>query len=83
MAISTIKATFSLDIETTRTLESLAKRWGTTKSEALRRAIRAAVASQGKAPEEQALDQLHRRAKLTADQAEAWISGVRQERRAR
>ena len=43
MAITTIKSTYSLDVETVRTLESLACRWNVSKSEVLRRAIRAAA----------------------------------------
>ena len=40
MAIMTIKSTYSLDVGTVRTLETLARRWNVSKSEALRRAIR-------------------------------------------
>ena len=46
MAITTIKSTYSLDVETVRTLESLARRWSVSKSEALRRAIRSAAAGE-------------------------------------
>lgn len=40
MATMTIKSTYSMDVETVRALESLARRWKVSKSEALRRAIR-------------------------------------------
>ena len=43
MAIPKIKSTYSLDVETVRTLESLARRWNVPKTEVLRRAIRAAA----------------------------------------
>ena len=43
MAIPKIKSTYSLDVETVRTLESLARRWDVSKSEVLRRAIRSAA----------------------------------------
>ena len=43
MANPTIKATYTLDVETLRVLERAAKRWGVSKSEALRRAIRASA----------------------------------------
>ena len=43
MAVTTIKSTYSLDVETVRTLEMLARRWDVSKSEVLRRAIRAAA----------------------------------------
>ena len=38
MALPRIKATYSLDVETVRVLEELARQWGFSKSEALRRA---------------------------------------------
>ena len=38
MAVTTIKSTYSLDVETVRTLETLACRWNVSKSEVLRRA---------------------------------------------
>ena len=43
MAIPKIKSTYSLDVETVRTLESLARRWNVSKTEVVRRAIRAAA----------------------------------------
>ena len=43
MAITTIKSTYSLDVESVRALESLARRWNVSKSEVLRRALRIAV----------------------------------------
>lgn len=42
MATVTIKSTYALDVESVRMLEALADRWRVSKSEALRRAIRAA-----------------------------------------
>lgn len=44
MAVMTIKSTYSLDVESVRTIERLAKRWNVPKSEVLRRAIRLAAA---------------------------------------
>ena len=38
-----VKSTYALDTETLAALEQVAKRWGVTKAEALRRAIRAAA----------------------------------------
>lgn len=43
MAETAIKATYSLDVESVRTLEELARRWRVSKSEVLRRAIRGAA----------------------------------------
>ena len=42
MAITTIRSTYALDVETMQVLERIAHRWKVSKSEALRRAIRAA-----------------------------------------
>lgn len=39
----TIKSTYSLDVESARSLEALARRWNVSKSEVLRRAIKAAA----------------------------------------
>ena len=36
MAKMTIKSTYTMDVETVRTLEDLARRWNVPKSEALR-----------------------------------------------
>ena len=83
MAIPTIKATYSLDPETVRLLERLAKRLETSKSEALRRAIRAAAASMG--PQDNAaaaLDRLQDSMNLTAAAAAGWARHARAERRA-
>ena len=43
MAITTVKSTYSLDLESVRTLEELARRWTVSKSEVLRRALRIAA----------------------------------------
>lgn len=83
MAIPTIKATYSLDAETVRMLERLAKRWETSKSEALRRVIRDA-ASRTVAPNDAtaALDRLQNSLNLTETVAAAWARHARAERRA-
>ena len=43
MAITTIKSTYSLDVDSVRTLEALAERWSVSKSEVIRRALRIAA----------------------------------------
>ena len=48
MTIHRIKGTYSLDAGTVRELDRLARRWKTSKSEALRRAIRAAAAAESR-----------------------------------
>lgn len=85
MATQSVKTTYSLDVETVRTLEDLARRWNVSKSEALRRAIRA---SSGRAPAEdltpvQALDRVQRSLGLTPQSAGRWAAAARRERQER
>jgi hypothetical protein len=83
MAITHIKATYSLDVETTRVLERIAERWGVSKSEALRRAIRSAAAGEPKVNDTTAaLDRLQDALSLTESAANAWARRARAERRA-
>jgi hypothetical protein len=82
MAIPRIKATYSLDADTVRVLERAAHRWGVSKSEALRRAIRALASTSASSEAEDALDQLQAAAGLTAKSADRWAKDVRAERRA-
>ena len=84
MATITVKSTYSLDVDTVRKLEDLAKRWRTSKSAALRRAIDAA-AKQADSIDNEGLDALDRLQSLLAldqDTAGLWAEQVRQERRA-
>ena len=84
MAVPTVKTTYSLDLDTVRMLEQMAKSWNVSKSEALRRAIRLA-ASQPSAGDEvglRALDELQRSLRLSAKKARRWEQRVRDERRA-
>ena len=80
----TIKSTYSLDVDTVRRLENLAKHWNTSKSGALRRAIRSAAAGvysdHNKALD--ALDHLQDMLALDHDSAHAWADEVMQERKA-
>ena len=83
MATITVKSTYSLDVETVRQLEELAKRWNTSKSGALRRAIQSA-AKQVRSDHNEALDALDRLQALLGldrESAGAWADEVRQERR--
>ena len=84
MATLTVKSTYSLDVETVRQLEDLAKRWNTTKSAALRRAIRSAA--EQALPEDgkrlNALDRLQDLLALDPESASGWETQVMQERRA-
>jgi len=84
MAIPVIKTTYALDAETVQVLERMAQRWGTSKSEALRRAIRAAAAATNAEPDDAvtALDRLQRAAAVPPARAKEWVRAVRAERRA-
>jgi hypothetical protein len=84
MASTTVKTTYSLDLETVKALEALAKRWNVPKSEALRRAIRSVsqgVSSEG--PDSlRALRQLQKELGLSIEDARRWQKAVSAERRA-
>jgi len=84
MASTTVKSTYSLDVETVRALEEMARLWGVSKSEALRRSIRAA--RRGPAPGAPkalaALDALQRSLGLETRAATRWQKRMRAERRA-
>jgi len=83
MATPIIKTTYALDAEVVRALEQMARRWGTSKSEALRRAIRAAAAEAAADVGDplHALDRLQRAAALRAPRAGEWARKSRAERR--
>jgi Arc/MetJ-type ribon-helix-helix transcriptional regulator len=76
-----VKATYSLDVLTVKVLERVARRWGVSKSEALRRAIRAseAIAAEPETPLS-ALDELQAAAGLSPAAAAAWNRDARAER---
>ena len=83
MARISIKATYALDVETVDTLERMARRWAVSKSEALRRAVRAAAAeAELSRPAVERLDELQRSVALTRARAKAWADEVLAERRA-
>jgi predicted transcriptional regulator len=82
MASPVIRTTYALDEDTVRRLDGLARHWNVSKSEALRRAIRAADAA-STVPDDRlkALDELQASMRLTAGRAQAWVREVRSERR--
>lgn len=81
MATPTIKATYTVDVETKRTLDRLAERWDVSRSEALRRAIRQAAGAAASAGRIAALDALQRQVKLSKGAADRWVKAQRSERR--
>ncbi len=82
MAVTTIKSTYSLDVETVRTLEMLARRWNVSKSEVLRRAIRSAAGEKSQRVREklEALDRWQAAVKAQGIDVEAWAREARAER---
>lgn len=82
MAIPKVKATYSLDPETVELLERVSRRWGVSKSEALRRAIRA-LASQpaSKRQATAVLDRLQKAAGLDPATAARWQRQIHSGRR--
>ena len=83
MPIPKIKATYTLDAETIRLLERVSRRWGVSKSEALRRAIRASAATaDDQDPGMEPLNRLQAAANLSKSAASAWARRARAERRA-
>ena len=80
----TIKATYTLDPESVAALEGMARRWRVTKSEALRRAIRAAASGRPvpASPALAALDELQAATALTKAAADRWADQIRDERNA-
>jgi hypothetical protein len=83
MAVTSIRTTYALDLETVRTLEKMAQRWDVSKSEALRRAIRFAADQDlsGSASALAALDALQDSLDLSASQTRRWSERTRRERR--
>lgn len=74
-----VKSTYVLDVETAARLDRLAREWQVSKSEALRRVIRA-TPSAG-APDRVALfRQLQSEVRLNRDTATSWADEVRAER---
>jgi predicted transcriptional regulator len=82
MASTMVRTTYALDEETVRRLDSLARQWNVSKSEALRRAIRTADVMAG-SPDDRlkALDELQASMRLTHTRAQTWVREVREERR--
>jgi predicted transcriptional regulator len=81
VAATTIRSTYALDEDTVRRLEDLARQWNVSKSEALRRAIRAAGESASSEDRLAALDAVQASMRLSRRRAESWVRNVRQERR--
>lgn len=83
MAIPKIKVTYSLDVDSVRDLEELARQWGVSKSEALRRAIQREARRQPKRVTEalQALDNLQASVRASGIDLAQWERDLKSERR--
>lgn len=82
MAITTVRSTYALDVETMRRIDNLARRWDVAKSEVIRRAVRMADEQAGGNEGLEALDALQAALGLTRSRATAWASEARHERHA-
>lgn len=84
MAVSTVKSTYSLDVESVRALEALARKWKVPKSEVLRRAIRIAATDEelGDRAKLAALDRLQTSVRERRTDISQWARDLRAERRA-
>ncbi len=84
MAITSVKATYSLDVESVGSLGRLAEVWGVPKSEALRRVIRMAAEQHAEidSGRTRVLDELQRSLGLAEHAANAWIERSNRERAA-
>ncbi len=82
MTSKVIRATYALDAETVRLLNDLADRQGTSKSEAIRRAIRLAAerAVEEAADPAAALEAFQQELALSPESAAEWIAEIRAER---
>lgn len=80
MALPMIKSTYVLDIESAEALEQLARSWQVSKSEALRRVLKEAVAAPA-VDRIAAFKRLQQAAGLSKAAATRWSAEVRAERR--
>lgn len=79
----TVRSTYALDVETVRKLEELAKKWGVSKSEALRRSVHSATNAEINSPDPlQVFEALQRSLNLSENRAAKWQENVRAVRRA-
>jgi predicted transcriptional regulator len=83
VAATVIRTTYALDEDTVRRLDALAAGWNVSRSEALRRAVRAADLQQGTSARLSALRELQQQLQLTPARARRWTGQLRAERRMR
>ncbi len=87
MTAPKIKATYTLDAETVKLIDRLARRWKTSKSDTLRRVVREAAADHGSSPDDpeawiEKFKRLQKSFDLTEMQAKQWRRENRAVRRA-
>jgi len=84
MAITSIKSTYSLDVQTVQKLEELAAVWNVPKSEVIRRAISQAAQSLHQTTADQkiqALENLQKHFKKKGINFDAWKKQIKEARR--
>ena len=83
MPSSSVKATYSLDPETVRLLERMARKWNVSKSEALRRAIHLSSTTMPNETEAPlaAFDRLRASTTLGEPQVRRWLKDIAAERK--
>ena len=80
MATTSVRSTYSLDMETMRRIDNLARRWDVSKSEVLRRALRIADEQSARSERVEALKQLQVSMDLSRERVEDWVADIRAER---
>ena len=80
MAITSVRSTYSLDIESMRRIDNLARRWDVSKSEVLRRALRIADEQSARSERAEALKLLQVSMDLSRERVEGWVADIRSER---
>jgi hypothetical protein len=82
----TVRSRFALDVEAADSLDRLAKLWHVSKSEALRRSVKAAATveeADGTSDALRALTELQERLDLDAEKAQKWARQIRAQRAGR
>ncbi|WP_396626080.1 ribbon-helix-helix protein, CopG family [Luteitalea sp.] len=80
MATTSVRSTYSLDVETVERIEQLARRWNVSKSEVLRRAVKMADEQSAVSDRLAALKELQESMQMTPEKEAAWVAEIRAER---
>jgi predicted transcriptional regulator len=80
MATTSVRSTYSLDVQTVERIEQLARRWNVSKSEVLRRAVKMADEQSAVSDRLAALKELQESMQMTPEKEAAWVAEIRAER---